>query len=171
MITKDQNKACLLAAEEACGNPAWRDYGEYCRSRERGLRKQAFAHLNAFLDAAQSWGFDDRRTFVQWLCEKMDTVGEADYGPYPTPLAKRLFQPLFDEWIQNEPSNAEAFALKAQYAPDFDSYRKAVQIDPENQRARLALAREKLGSALELGVCYWWRGVLRITSRHSSFAG
>jgi hypothetical protein len=142
MITKKQNSACLIVGEKALQNPEWKDYGDYCLNREKGLRKQAFSHLESFLCQAVTWSFEKKLEFVQWLCDLMDTVADASYGPYPTPLSQRLFIPLFEEWIKKEPNNAEVFALKAQYTVDFESYKIAVRIDPENQRARLALARQ-----------------------------
>ena len=142
MITKDQNKACRIVGEEALLNTEWQEYGKYCLNREKGLRKKAFTHLDSFLKLTLSWDFSQKQSFVQWLCDKMDTISNADYGPYPTPLLKKLFSPVFDEWIEKEPNNAKPYSLKAQYAADFDSYYDAIKIDPNNQRARLALARE-----------------------------
>ena len=142
MITKDQNNACRKVGEEALLNAEWQEYGEYCINREKGLRKKAFIHLDNFLKSTLSWDFAKKKSFVKWLCDKMDTISSADYGPYPTPLSKKLLGPVFDEWIEKEPDNAEAYALKAQYTADFDSYLDAIKIDSNNQRARIALARE-----------------------------
>ena len=49
MIAKDQNKALLIVANSVKDNPDWIDYMHYCIDREKGLRKQAFNHLNKFM--------------------------------------------------------------------------------------------------------------------------
>ncbi|MFC1833607.1 hypothetical protein ACFL2Q_02590 [Thermodesulfobacteriota bacterium] len=146
MIVQNQefDRACLLVGKEALLNPAWREYGEYCLHREKGLRKKAFAHLSAFLEDAKSWEFEEKKAFVQWLCDKMDSVPWADSGPYPNPLQNQLVFPFFQEWMRKEAHNAEVFALKARYTWDPEAYLKAIQIDPYNQRARVALAWESI---------------------------
>jgi hypothetical protein len=57
MITRSQNAACLAVAEEADKVPAWKNYAQYCRLREQGLRKQAFARMDLFIAQAVKWGF------------------------------------------------------------------------------------------------------------------
>ena len=49
MITKEQNTALLAVGNAALANEDWADYADYCFSREKGLRKQAFTYLNKFL--------------------------------------------------------------------------------------------------------------------------
>jgi hypothetical protein len=140
MITQNQDEACRTIAEGASSFPRWRLYGEYCRLRQQGLRKEAFARLNEFLEATQSWRFEERKAFVQWLCDRMESIPLADYGPFPQPLRQQLFVSTFSEWAAREPENAEVQSLKARYTGDFECYRIAIGIDPENQRARCALA-------------------------------
>ena len=140
MIARDQNAACLVVAKEAEAKPAWADYAAYCRLREQGLRKQAFGHLSSFIAQARSWEFETQKEFVLWLCSKMDAVKDADYGPYPTPLRNQLFAPFFEEWLEREPRNDDAHAVKARYLGDHKSYEDAIAINPSNQRARHALA-------------------------------
>ena len=140
MIARDQNTACLNVAVEAEAEPAWADYGAYCRFREQGLRRQAFEHLNKFTAQASSWEFEAQKRFVLWLCGKMDSVKDADYGPYPNPLREKLFRPFFEKWLAQEPDNDEAHSLKGRYLGDHQSFADAIAINPSNQRARCALA-------------------------------
>lgn len=140
MIVHSQNTACLKVAEEADKTPAWKDYARYCHLREQGLRRQAFDSLDLFIADALHWDFESRKSFVLWLCSKMDTVKDADYGPFPSPLRKRLFLPFFTEWLRSEPVNDEAHALRAHYLGEPLLYRQALEINPQNQRARRALA-------------------------------
>jgi hypothetical protein len=90
----------------------------------------------------ENWDFQKQREFVLWLCNKMDCVEDADYGPYPTPLKKRLFAPFFEEWLRREPGNDEACALNARYLCEPQFYERALAINPQNQRAHNALAED-----------------------------
>jgi hypothetical protein len=145
MISKSQNDACTRVGETATNQPEWQDYGQYCLLREKGLRKQALSKLSTFLEHAKGWGFNKKKEFVTWLCSQMESIPDASYGPYPFPLARELFIPFFEEWTQKEPSNPEAWTLKARYGEDFSAYSKAIEIDPTNQRARVALANAIIG--------------------------
>ncbi len=140
MIARSQNAACLTVAKEADKTPGWNDYARYCHLREQGLRRQAFASLDLFIADALHWDFDRQKEFVLWLCSKMDTVKDGDYGPFPAPLRTRLFLPFFTEWLRREPTNDEACALRARYLGEPLFYRRALEINPRNQRARSALA-------------------------------
>jgi hypothetical protein len=145
MIAHSQNAACLAVTEEADKVPAWKQYARYCSLREQGLRRQAFTSLDSFIAEALQWGFVEQRAFVLWLCSKMDTVENADYGPFPAPLRTRLFLPFFNEWLRREPDNDEACALRARYLGEPGFYRRALEINPRNQRARHALALACIG--------------------------
>ncbi len=145
MIARSQNIACLTVAKEADKTPAWKDYARYCHLREQGLRRQAFASLDLFIADALHWDFDRQKAFVLWLCSRMDAVEDADYGPFPSPLRARLFLPFFTEWLRREPANDEAHALRAQYLGEHSLYRRALEINPRNQRARRALAAACIG--------------------------
>ena len=140
MIALSQNAACLAVAKEADRVPSWKTYAQYCRLREQGLRKQAFASLDLFIAEAMQWDFDSLKAFVLWLCGKMESVEHADYGPFPAPLRSKLFLPFFTEWLRQNPGNDEAYALRARYLGEPAFYCQALEINPCNQRARYALA-------------------------------
>jgi len=144
MITKSQNNACTQVGEAAINRTEWQNYGQYCLLREKGLRKQALSKLSAFLRQSKIWNFDQKKEFVTWLCNHMDSIPDASYGPYPTPLAQELLIPFFEEWTQREPTSPEAWTLKGRYGNDFSAYSKAIEIDPKNQRARVALANANI---------------------------
>jgi tetratricopeptide (TPR) repeat protein len=145
MISKSQINACIQVGETAVNRPEWQDYGQYCLLREKGLRKQAFSKLSAFLEHSKGWSFDQKKEFVKWLCDQMDSIPDASYEPYPSPLLRDLFIPFFEEWTQREPSNPVAWTLKGRYGDDFGAYSKAIEIDPRNQHARVALTNASIG--------------------------
>ena len=145
MIDRSPIAACLPVAEEADKTPDWKDYARYCHLREQGLRRQAFASLDLFIADALEWDFESQKAFVLWLCSKMDTVKYGDLAPFPAPLSTRLFQPFFTELLRREPANDEAYALRARYMGEPLLYRRALAINPRNQRVRHALAVACIG--------------------------
>jgi hypothetical protein len=140
-----QRGAGLTVAEEADKTPAWKNYARYCHLREQGLRRQAFASLDLFIAEALHWDFEGQKAFLLWLCGRMDTVEDADRGPFPSPLRTRLFLPFVTEWLRREPANDDAHALRAQYLGEPLFYRRALEINPRNQRARRDLAAACIG--------------------------
>ena len=140
LMRGQQSIACKTVAEQAKRNPLWADYSSYCLLREQGLRREAFSNLSRFIDSATQWTFPDQKEFVLWLCDRMDSVPYADYGPFPRPIRDRLFRPFFDYWVSQEPTNDFPLVLKARYLGDHDDYAAAIAINPTNQRARSALA-------------------------------
>lgn len=140
MISRSQNAACLIVGNEAKTNPTWVDFSAYCLLREQGLRDKAFEHLRAFTVQTQTWEFESKKEFVLWLCGKMDSVNDADYGPYPALLRNSLFAPFFNEWLTREPENDDAYSLKARYLNEHEAYHTAIGINSRNQRARYAIA-------------------------------
>ncbi|MEN6449954.1 MAG: hypothetical protein ABFC96_05650 [Thermoguttaceae bacterium] len=143
MNRQDQNAVYLAVASEAERVSQWQEFAIYCRLREQGLRKEAFVHLQAFLSEATRWEFSKQREFIFWLCAKIEKT--CDTGVlYPNPLKTTLFAPFFDEWQRQEPSSDEANALRAQYLVEPNGYYRAIEINPHNQRARIALAENCL---------------------------
>lgn len=145
MIAKQQNVACKAVADQAAMNPLWADYSTYCLLREEGMRQEAFNRLSRFIDSAAKWDFAEQKEFVLWLCGLMDSVRDADYGPFPQPVRDRIFRPFFDAWISREPTNDDALVLKARYLGDHWDYAAALAVNPDNQRARRALALDCIG--------------------------
>src|SRR5438477_10524707 len=107
MITKSQNAACLQVGKAASANPAWREYANYCLLREKGLRKEALAALSKFLSEAKDWSFGNQKEFVLWLCDQMDKIRDASYGPYPNPLMKQLVEPVFGKCLEEDGASGE----------------------------------------------------------------
>ena len=60
-------KTLTEAANYASAIPAWAEYAQFCELLERGLRKDAFTHLESFIESAAKWSLSERRKFVSWL--------------------------------------------------------------------------------------------------------
>lgn len=139
MITKDQNIALKTVANAASVNPDWADYVNYCLDREKGLRKQAFKSLNAFLIATKAWTLDQKIGFVKMLFPLFETVQDADYGAFPQPLGEKLLKPTLDEWCGLEVSDSQPFRWYGKYYRSVEHLFKALEIDSEDNIARETL--------------------------------
>lgn len=131
----------LAFSQEAKKISEWEEYSEYCLLRDKGLRKQAFLHLNKFLKQTLYWSFEERKCFVIWLY-KMNFLKYFSYALCPRSLKEELIQPLLEEWISKEPENTEALLLMARPSNEqsYELYNKVISIEPNNQDARFALA-------------------------------
>jgi hypothetical protein len=103
MIAAGQNECLRFVQGEADKIPEWSDFTAYCRNRERGLRKNAFAELNRFIIVAKQWPLESRKSFVDWLCSCLAAFRESDgYGLAPQPLVTQIIEPTLKEWMTRE---------------------------------------------------------------------
>jgi len=86
MIAKDQNIALLTVGNSALKNSYWADYSNYCFDREKGLRKEAFKHLDKFLKSTENWATEGKIEFVKFLFPYFETVEDADYGAFSSTI-------------------------------------------------------------------------------------
>ena len=165
MISTGQNECLRKVGDQAASQESWKDYAVYCRSRESGLRHQAFQRLNNFLDTAISWSFHDRVSFVNWLCSRLYEFGESDgYGLIPQPLAERLIGPTLFEWADREATDPRPCRWLGMFfsgvvypavraglihsANDAFTYlREALRREPNDQLARIRLIEMTVGNA------------------------
>jgi hypothetical protein len=107
MIGLGQNECLRNVAAQASANEAWSEYARYCCDREAGLRRDAFQHLEKFLETAKAWSFEDRSAFANWVCVRITEFGESDScGLVPRPLAEQLVVPTLREWATRETTDS-----------------------------------------------------------------
>lgn len=136
MIAKDQNIALLIVGNSALKNSDWINYANYCFDRERGLRKEAFRHLDEFLKLTENWILENKIEFVKFLLPFFDTVKEADYGPFPKPLNEKLIKSTLIEWCKIEKNDGNPFRWYGKYYQSEEHLFKALEINPEDDLAR-----------------------------------
>ena len=85
MIAKDQNIALLTVGNSALKNTDWADYANYCFEREKGLRKEAFKHLDKFLKSTEDWTIHRKIEFVQFLLPFFETIKDGIDGKWFSP--------------------------------------------------------------------------------------
>ena len=139
MIAKDQNIALLTVGNAALTNPDWTEYANYCFAREKGLRKDAFKHLDNFLQATRNLSNDQKIEFIKFLFPYFETVEEADYGPFPQPLSERLVKCTLEYWCENETKDERPFRWYGTYYRSEDHLFKALELNPKDDIARQRL--------------------------------
>lgn len=141
MIAESQNAALLIVGSRASRNENWMEYTQYCFDREKGLRKEAFSHLNEFLKLSQSWTIEQKIEFLQFLLPLSETVQDADYGPLPQPLSEKLIKPTLENWCLSETKNSAPFRWYGKYYRSFEHINRALEINPQDDKARQILLK------------------------------
>lgn len=136
MIAKDQNIALLKVGNSAKENADWTDYANYCFDREKGLRKEAFKHLDKFLKLSTNWTLDKKIDFVRFLFPFFENVQDADYGPFPQPLSDKLVKPTLTAWCETEKLDNNPFRWFGKYYRSEEHLFKALEINPTDDLAR-----------------------------------
>lgn len=153
MIAKDQNTALLIVGKAAQVNPDWADYASYCLDREKGLRKEAFRHLDSFLAAAMPWPADKKIAFIRFLFPFFESVPEADYGPFPQPLSDRLIKPALQQWCEVETVDNNPFRWYGKYYRSEQHLFRALELSPADDLARQA-------------ILLWWTDAINYSVHH-----
>lgn len=139
MIAKEQNTALLTVGKTALKNADWTDYAHYCFDREKGLRKDAFKHLEKFIKSTEDWTFDKKIDFVKFLFPFFENVQDADYACFPQPLSDKLIKPTLIKWCDNEDADNNPFRWYGKYYRSEDHLFKALEINPTDDLARQTL--------------------------------
>ena len=150
----DAGERVAAAAER---EPAWAGYAQYCRTRRRGLRRDALRHLDAWLADAERWPFERRRDFAGWLCDEAARARHDRFDYSPHPLTQRLLLPTLVEWTEREPSSPLPHRWLGMFFGGYSGYgvnvgklwpplgpqdhlRRALALDPDDQASRVRLA-------------------------------
>lgn len=140
---RDNFESLVWLADRLCEVPELVRLADYCRLREKGLRKQALAALRKFLTEAALLAEEKRLALSLHLLE----LRHAAPGAH-----QFLAQPLIDELIlpslrqAAQPGN-EAFRQLALFLGEQDDLRTALRHDPADERVRKRLADLLLGYA------------------------
>ena len=79
----------------------YREFAEYVRYKEAGLRKEAFLQLNSFLDEAAAWSVEERRAFIRAFFAEPNE--EMLWKRSSFPLLTRLLIPVVQDWSKESP--------------------------------------------------------------------
>jgi hypothetical protein len=142
---QDSSAGLSTAAREAESLEGLSGFADYCRLREKGVRREAFAALRRFLDEARGWPWDKRTRFVDWVLTFMHEHPSA-HELNSEPLMTGLVLPTLDEWCAREPGNPAPWRWRGSlvFDEDHQDLRRAIELDPREQLAREQLIGRRL---------------------------
>jgi len=111
---------------------------DYCRNRERGLRKQAFESLQQFLEISNSWSDYDARDRCQTILELQSLV-PGIHQFLSQPLVSGFVDPVLEKWLTDEPENHHALRWLGLLHGESDFLFKALEISPDDNPVRSRL--------------------------------
>lgn len=117
-------------------------YAEYCRLRERGLRRDAFLVLNEFIELANTWDLEMRYRFVDdlyHLCEQNPEV----YDLMPHPINRNLLEPTLQDWVKENPNDPSVY----RWLSGVENWRKSIALDETEQISRVRLVKHLIYNA------------------------
>lgn len=137
----DLNDKTLLQiiAKKAIKNSQWVEFANFCNYRIKGVRKQAFQHLNSFLASTQKWSLDQKKEFLAFLLPFYETTLHIDYGVFPQPLSNQLIKTTLEQWCKEEDEDNRAFRWLGKFYKDENTLLKALDIDPKDDLSRETL--------------------------------
>lgn len=141
MIAEDQNKALLYLAEAFQEEE---NYQKFLILREKGLKKQAFAHLEAFVKEFQQKNEEKQLQFIEKFFSFDGKLPyDVVYVGLPYPFSRILF-PLLKQFCEKYPDNADLHYWYGSKMQEIEYIHKALHINPELEKAKIYLIEQKL---------------------------
>ena len=134
-------KVLTEAANYASAIPAWDEYASFCKLIEKGLRKDALAHLELFIKSAAGWPPSEKKEFVSWLYHFAYEHRDDSYLLMPHPLRVKFLEPALAEWMVREPESGEPH----RWLGTVDHLEEAINLDPTDEIARERMVNLILG--------------------------
>ena len=138
------NFECLLGiAESIAGEEMWQHFADYCRLREKGLRKQALKSLAQLIADAKNWPPVERRRFSNWIFG-VHLRHSAVHQLIATPLSQQLLIPTLKEWAGCEAENSTPRRLLGLATGDQQHFSDALVLNPQDDVSRYYLVLRDL---------------------------
>lgn len=134
--------ASLASAFRA--DPRLERLAAYCDLREKGLRRQAFAQLDAFLDQVRSWDEPDQRDLALHVLDAHWQTPQA-HQFLAEPLRKRFIEPILEQWRAAEANNPVLLRYLALLRRDCVLLNEARRMNPKDDLLRATLAGILIG--------------------------
>ena len=135
---KDNFEGLLQVAGALESVPQLAPLAEYCRLRERGLRKQAFAALRKFLSDAKTWVPEHARERVVTIVELHARIPKA-HTFMSNPLWEQLVLPVLETWVRECPADIIPMRWLGLLKRNTEYLRSALAILPEDIPVRRKL--------------------------------
>jgi hypothetical protein len=126
-------------AEALEADPRLAPLAEYCRQRERGLRREAFDALESFLRASENLPAAEARDACQRILEVHARTPDA-HQFLAHPLRVRFVHPVLEAWISEEPESQIALRWLGILRMDAQLLARALALRPDDVPVRRRLA-------------------------------
>ncbi len=137
----DKNfQGLLMIAERLEEDKRLKELAGYCRLREQGLRKPAFAALDRFLDETAKWDKKTSREVID-LIYQIQFCAPDVHQFITTPLTKRFLQPGVEAWLKDEPNSREALRWEGFFNEKPEALKKLLAQYPDEISARRMLIK------------------------------
>ncbi len=125
------------------GSPLTTQLGEYCRLREKGMRREAFRALDAFLTLANEWDVTTAREITQKILELNARTPHA-HQFLSQPLITRFVKPTLENWLTEDHRSQIALRWLGILNRNCELLWKALALKPEDTPVRHLLANRLL---------------------------
>lgn len=136
---KSNFEGLLQVAEALSADERLSSLAEYCRNRERGLRRQAFSALESFLAASEQWESSYSRGACQEVLELHARTPEA-HQFLSQPLLTRFIFPVLEAWLADDPDSQTALRWLGILRRDSELLNRALALSPADVPVRRRLA-------------------------------
>jgi hypothetical protein len=136
----------LQLAAELAADHNLRPLSDYCRHREKGLRREAFAALEHFLVASGSFDNAAARAAAVKILELNARTGEA-HQFLTQPLVTRFLTPTLKAWMDDEPCASTPIRWLGLMSRDNGLLERALSISPDDTPVRKRLIESDLSHA------------------------
>lgn len=140
---QDNFEGLIQVAAALDGSPLTTPLAEYCRLREKGLRRQAFQAMDAFLTLARQWDAATAREVTQRILELNARTPRA-HQFLCQPLLTRFVKPTLENWLIEDDRSQIALRWLGILSGDFELLRKALDLKPEDIPVRQKLVNRLL---------------------------
>jgi hypothetical protein len=141
VISKETPSALLTVGNAALKNSAWEAYAHYCFYREKGLRKEAFEHLDRFLQSTANWTSSQKIDFVKFLLPFFETAESTEDDLFPHPLSQKLIKPTLETWCETERTDGNPFRWYGVRYRSQEYLLRALEINPADDLARQTILK------------------------------
>lgn len=143
---QDRVDGLLKLAEALGSDERLASLAEYCRCRERGLRREAFAALERFLAIARRRSSADRRRICITVLDLHARTPSA-HRFLTQPLCTRFVFPVLETWTAEEPDNPTPLRWLGLLRYDENLLQHALLLCPGDAPVRRQLASLQLATA------------------------
>jgi hypothetical protein len=95
-------------------------FKDFCRLKEKGLRKEAFKSLISFIEEVKGWEIKRQLKFVVWLFGWFE-VSDDIHLVLVHPLKEQLMKPMLEEWFILDPKDPRPYRWYGLYLNSEDT--------------------------------------------------